>query len=137
MKRLCITAVFLALSIPCSIHANQRADQSVIQSTEEWLHDISQGNKSALNAITDPAFIATSPVGDVLTKDRLIPEQGAVQRLPQFTLQAPTVRISGSTAILMGLLHPAEPGTDLNSTFVFISAGVKWKLVGLHLSPQT
>jgi Domain of unknown function (DUF4440) len=136
VRKLLTTAVFIVLSIPLNIYANQPNEQTVIRTAEDWLHDVSQGDRTALNSITDSAFIATTPAGDVLTKDRLIPEQGAVQRLPQFTLQGPTVRIAGSTAVLMGRLHAAEQGGDLNSTFVFISFGTKWKLVGLHLSPQ-
>jgi hypothetical protein len=136
VKNLYIAVVLLALSTPLSIYANQPSEESVIQAAEEWLHDNSQGDKPALNAITDSAFIATTPAGDVMPKDRLIPEQGSVQRLPPFTLQGPTVRIAGNTAVLMGRLHAADQGSDLNSTFVFVSVGSKWKLIGLHLSPQ-
>ena len=136
MKKVCITVVLLALSTPLSICANQPGEQSVTQAAEEWLHDDSQGNKAALNATTDSAFIATTPAGEVLSKDRLIPEQGSVQRLSPFTLQGPTVRIAGNTAVLMGRLHAADGSSDLNSTFVFTSLGSKWKLIGLHLSRQ-
>jgi len=136
MKKLCITVVLLALSTPLSICASQPSEQRVIQAAEEWLHDDSQGDKPALNAITDSAFIATTPAGNVLTKDRLIPEQGSVQRLSPFTLQGPIVRIAGNTAVLMGRLHAADGSSDLNSTFVFTSVGSKWNLLALHLSPQ-
>jgi hypothetical protein len=87
VKKLCITVVLLALSAPLSICANQPSEQSVIQAAEEWLHDDSQGNKAALNAITDSAFIATTPAGEVLSKDRLIPEQGSA---------APSIHIAGT-----------------------------------------
>lgn len=54
----------------------------------------------------DPRFIATTPVGDVLTKERLVPDDPthAIQQLPAFELDSPIVRLYGDSAVLMGRL---------------------------------
>ncbi len=65
----CLLLCFAVLST-----AQQSAQDEVLQTTRNWLKDMSTGDRAGLNAIMDPRFIATTPVGDVITKERLVPD---------------------------------------------------------------
>jgi hypothetical protein len=56
----------------------------LIQVTRDWLKKSSLGAREELNALTDPRCLFTTPTGDVLSKERLIPTDVSkpVQRLP-------------------------------------------------------
>ncbi|MBS1855630.1 MAG: nuclear transport factor 2 family protein [Acidobacteria bacterium] len=94
------------------------------------------GSRAELLASTDDRFIATTPAGDVLVRERLIPTDNrqAVQRLPPMELDAPLVRIIGETGVVMSRLKPSA-GPALNGTFVFVRQQSAWRLVAMHLSP--
>ena len=133
-------AVALSLAIlSCSLARSQQTSQDqVVQTANAWLQGVSKGDRAALNSIMDSRFIATTPIGDVLTKDRLVPddESKAVQTLPLMALDAPMVRLYGDTAVLMSRLKPLEGNGTMNGTFVFRRDSNSWKLVALHLSAQ-
>jgi len=127
---------FLLLSVVVAQTQRTGQDQ-ILQVTRDWLQGISQGDRVALNKIMDSRFIATTPTGDLLTKDRLVPddETRSVQKLPSMDLSGPMVRLYGDTAVLMGRLKPAGEG-QMNGTFVYTKQDNSWKLVALHLSTQ-
>lgn len=115
--------------------AQDQQDQ-VVRLASAWLSGVSTGNKSALNAIMDTQFIATTPGGDVLARNRLVPDnERPVQTLPPMKMEAPMVRISGDTAVLMTRLTDGS-GLNMNATFVFTKQGGAWKLLALQMSPQ-
>lgn len=100
---------------------------------------MSTGDRAGLNAIMDPRFIATTPAGDVLTKERLVPDDPtrAVQKLPALDLASPIVRLYEDTAVLMGRLQSAADAKQvLDGTFVFAKRDNTWRLLAVHLSPQ-
>jgi hypothetical protein len=134
--RCALMVCFLLLSVVVAQTQHTAQDQ-ILQVTGDWLQGISQGDRVALNKIMDPHFIATTPTGDVLTKDRLVPddETRSVQKLPLMKLDGPMVRLYRDTAVLMGRLKPAGEG-QMNGTFVYMKQDNSWKLVALHLSTQ-
>jgi hypothetical protein len=119
--------------------AQQSAQDELLQTTRNWLKGMSTGDRAGLNAIMDPRFIATTPAGDVITKERLVPDDPtqAVQQLPALELDSPIVRLYGDSAVLMGRLKAAADVKQvLNATFVFSRRDNTWKLVAVHLSSQ-
>ncbi len=68
-----------------------------------------QRNRAGLNSIMDARFIAVTPGGEVLPKERLVPDdpEQAVQQLPLFGMDSPIVRLYGDTAVLMTRLTTA------------------------------
>jgi len=130
----CLLLCFAVLSA-----AQQSAQDEVLQTARSWLKDMSTGDRAGLNAIMDPRFIATTPAGDVLTKERLVPDDPtqAVHQLPALELDSPIVRLYGDTAVLMGRLKSvADAKQVLNGTFVCSKRDNAWKLVAVHLSSQ-
>jgi ketosteroid isomerase-like protein len=108
----------------------------IVQLTQDWLKAISTGDGIVLNRVMDSRCIITTPAGDILNKDRLVPddEKQGVQRLPLSELVSPLVRIYGDTAVLMAHLEIAGKGPGSVATFIFGKQAASWKLVGLHIS---
>lgn len=132
------SVLLIALLSSLSLCALGPSDTDQITATaSKWLKAISTGDRGQLNSMMDARFMATTPGGDVISKERLVPEEGdkPVQKLPPMELDAPLVRIYGNTAVLMSKLK-SNGGPSLNATFVFEKSSPGWKLVALHLSPQ-
>ncbi len=115
------------------------AQDEVLRTTRNWLEGISSGDRAELNVIMDPQFVATTPAGDVLAKERLVPDDSAqaVQQLPAFEVDSPMVRLSGDTAVLMGRLKATSDAKQvLDGTFVYAKRNNSWRLLAVHLSPH-
>jgi hypothetical protein len=125
-------ALFFALTA-----AGQSSTDSLVEAAKTWLKNASAGSRSELLASTDERFIATTPAGDVLVRERLIPSDASqpVQRLPPTELDAPLARVVGETGVVMSHLKTSD-GPPLNATFVFARQQSAWKLVAIHLSPN-
>ena len=133
-----VVACFLMLASAFA-QVQSTAQDEVLQATRSWLQNVGKGDRAGLNAIMDPLCIITTPAGDVLTKERLMPDDPAqaVQQLPAFDLDSPMVRLYGNTAVLMvRLKSTAGSSQAMNGTFVYNKQDGAWKLVALHLSPQ-
>ena len=136
--RITVVVCFLMLASAFT-QVQQTAQDEVRQATRSWLRDISKGDRAGLNAVMDIRFIATTPAGDVLTKERLVPDDPSqsVQQLPVLELDGPIVRLYGNTAVLMGrLLSTADVNQVMDGTFVYIKRDNAWKLAALHLSTR-
>jgi len=131
--RLGLLMTFL-LAVGALLQGQQTPQDDVLQITREWLTAISTGDRVTLNRIIDPRCLITTPGGDILSKERLVPddESQGVQTLPSMEISGPIVRIYMDTAILMTHLKPTGGGQEWLSTFVFSKQGPTWKLVGLH-----
>src|SRR5262249_21976854 len=99
----------------------QNPAESLVDATKNWLKNASAGSRAELLASTDDRFIATTPAGDVLVRERLIPADTSqsVQQLTPMELDAPLARVIGETGIVMSRLKPSA-GPALNGTFVFV-----------------
>jgi hypothetical protein len=127
-------AIVLSLTVIAGV--GQSLADSLLDATKNWLKNMSAGSQEELLASTDSRFIATTPAGDVLVRERLIPADTsqAVQQLSPMELDGPIARVIGETGIVMSRLKPSD-GPPLNATFVFVRQQSAWKLAGIHLSP--
>lgn len=116
----------------------QTAQEELVETTRSWLKLSHEGDRAGLNAIMDARCLLTTPAGDVLSKEQLVPDdpERAVHRLDSMELVSPMVRIYGDTAVLMSSLKLAGPDSAMNGTFVYVNRENRWKLVGLQLSRQ-
>lgn len=136
--RVTVVACFLMLTNAFT-QVQSTAPDEVLQATRTWLQNVSKGDRAPLNAIMDTRCIITTPAGDVLTKDRLVPDDPArpVQRLPAFDLDSPMARLYGDTAVLMARLKSTGGDAQvMNGTFVYNKRDGAWRLVAIHLSLQ-
>ena len=114
----------------------QSPADGLVEATKSWLKNASAGAREELRASTDDRFSATTPAGDVLARERLIPSDTSqsVQQLPPMGLDAPVARVLGDTGIVVSRLKSSD-GPVLNATFVFVRQQSAWKLAAIHLSP--
>jgi hypothetical protein len=136
--RVAVVLCFLMLTSAFTEVQQNNQDQ-LLQTTRAWLQYANKGDRAGLNAIMDPRFIATTPVGEVVTKEGLVPDDPLqdVSQLPSLDLDGPVVGLYGSTALVMGRLKPmVGTAQTMNATFVYSKGEGGWKLVGLHLSPH-
>ena len=135
IQRFVFLTLGLLLAFPSAFPQN--SPDALIQVTRDWLKKSSLGAREELNALTDDRCLFTTPAGDVLSKERMIPTDTSkpVQRLPAMNLDGPIARVFGETGVVMSRLKP-DQGPDLNSTFVFVGRQWKWKLVAVQLSPR-
>jgi hypothetical protein len=135
LKPILIRAV-VGLLLAVTAGFGQSPADGLVEATKSWLKNVSAGSRAELLASTDDRFIATTPAGEVLVRERLIPSDTSqsVQQLPPMELDAPIVRVIGETAIVMSRLK-SSAGPALNATFVFVRQQSAWKLAAMHLSP--
>jgi len=135
LKPTWIRSAIVVLLVASASPAQSPSD-GLIEATKSWLKNISTGARAELLASTDERFIATTPGGDVLVRERLIPSDTSrpVQTLPLMELDGPLMRVVGDTGIVMSRLKPST-GPSLNATFVFVRQQSAWKLMAIHSSP--
>jgi len=131
------TGVTFGLLLACTFGLAQSGTDTLIQATKDWLKNSSLGAREELNASMDARCLVTTPAGDVLSKERLVPSDVSqpVQRLPAMDLDGPIARVFGETGVVMSRLKPSE-GPALNGTFVLVNRQGAWKLVAVQLSPR-
>jgi hypothetical protein len=132
-----LTGLTLGLLLACTFGLAQSGTDTLIQATKDWLKNSSLGAREELNASMDARSLITTPAGDVLSKERLVPSDASqpVQKLPTMDLDGPIARVFGETGVVMSRLKPSE-GPALNATFVFVNRQGAWKLVAVQLSPR-
>jgi hypothetical protein len=115
----------------------QSPSDGLIDAAKSWLKNVSAGSRAELLSSTDAYFIATTPAGDVLVRERLIPSDTSqpVQQLPPMELDGPLARVIGEMGVVMSRLKPSA-GLALNVTFVFVRQQSAWKLAAIHFSPS-
>jgi hypothetical protein len=133
-----IVVVACLLMLTSAFAQVQSTDQDeVLKATRAWLQNVNKGDRAGLNAIMDARCIVTTPAGDVVTKERLVPDDPtqAVQQLPALDLDGPMVRLYADTAVLMSRLKSSAGDSQvMNGTFVYSKRDGVWKLVAIHLS---
>ncbi len=135
MLKLCRILSFAAFLTAGNCFGQGDANR-LVDAASAWLKNISAGARAELLETTDERFLATTPAGDVLARERLVPvdTSQSVQRLPPLELDSPLARVVGETGVVVSKLKTTG-GPALNATFVFSRQKSAWKLVALHLSP--
>jgi len=130
-------AASLIMLAGVSVRAQQSAEEEILQTTRSWVKSVSLGDRDGMNAIMDAEFLAVTPAGDIVPKQRLVPDdpEKAVPKLPPFELDRPIVHLYGGAAVVMTRLTTPDVSQTLNATFVYNKSGSAWKLVALHVSP--
>jgi len=90
------TRAAIVLSLTLTAAFPQSPSDSLLDAAKHWLKLVSTGSRTELLASTDERFLATTPAGDVLVRERLIPTDTtqAVQQLPPMELESPLARTS-------------------------------------------
>ncbi len=125
MSRLSILHAALFVLLGSSTFGQSLTD-GLVDATKTWLKNVSAGARAELLSTTDEQFLATTPAGDVVVRDQLIPPDTsqAVQRLPPM-----------DTGVVVSRLKGADG--PLNATFVLVRQQGAWRVAAIHLSPAS
>ena len=91
----------------------------------------------------DAEFLAVTPAGDIVPKQRLVPDdpEKAVPKLPPFDLDRPIVHLYGGAAVVTGTWvgKGTSDGKPVNAqerwTDTWVTIG-RWQCVASHSSPM-
>ncbi len=137
-----LNAVFVCVAFGVSMAAAQAAksdaaispEDSVVRVEEQWLHAFNDKDKKTADELTSDDFMATTPIGEVLGKSKLIPPDRPVQGLPKFRILTPVTHIYGDVAVVMAKLED-EQGGRLATTAVFKQSDGRWKIIAIQMTP--
>src|SRR5215472_18530160 len=103
MFRPTLVVGLLSLLLPFMPCFGQASNDGLVEAARTWLKNASTGARTELLATTDPRFLATTPAGDVLGRERLIPSDTSqpVQQLPPMELDAPLSRSVGDSRVVV------------------------------------
>ena len=119
-----------------SAEQTPRAEDEVVGLVRDWLSAETKNDRAALDRIIADNFIGTAFGGNIVTKDDVLPPEPSGNRgWPTSTLRESTVRIFGTTGVVMGRVSvesAAEPG-DFRFTIVCMKGQQGLQMVAAHL----
>ena len=138
MRRLClIVGLLIAVVSPAIAQTKASStEETILQLTRDWLAAEERHDRAALQKIIADDFQATGPMGNVLFKDDVLPEEGAQSGGLSITTSDVKARVFGDTAVVTA--HGIQKSGDkreLRFTVVFIKRDDRWQMVAGHLSP--
>ncbi len=126
-----ITALGQAPAKPSTIDA----EQAVRALTQEWLDAEQRRDLKTLQRIIAEDFRGTGPGGNTVSREDVLPDEGATTGGLAITARGILVRVFGETAVVTGNGLPKTGGTEeLRFTVVFVKRGESWQMVVGHLS---
>jgi len=137
-----LKAVFVCFALGVSMAEAQDAksqaaispEDSIVRVEKQWLRAFNEKDKKTADELTSDDFMATTPIGEVLGRSKLIPPDRPVQGLPKYRIVAPVTHIYGNVAVVMAKLAD-EQGGALTTTAVFKQYDGHWKVIAVQLTP--
>lgn len=141
-------AVVATLAISCSNAASQPDPEQVkneIAALERRLIvSIQRKDLGALNEIWDEQYFGTGPDGATVTKsDLMAAVKDGVLQVETIEPDDLKVRLFGDVAVLTGKavvrakVVEEDVSSNVRGTGIFVNRGGKWKIAGVHVSPDT
>jgi len=119
-----------------SMPGASNTEDTVLQLVQTWLKAESEGDSAALDKLLADDFMGTGPGGNRLNKRDIVPPAGEERPpLPKAHLQDLTLRLFGSTAVVMGSVvyeNPTRP--KVRFTMVFLDRGKGRQMIAAHLA---
>src|SRR5713226_2406750 len=114
-----------------------KVEDQLIQIERDWLSAEAKGDLATLRRLFADDFIGMAFGGNIVNKEDVIPPEGGGNRIwAKTTLQDPTVRVFGDTAVGLSRVKvddPQQPG-DFRFSMVFQKRGGNWVVVAAHLA---
>ena len=110
-------------------------EQAVKALTQEWLIAEERHDRNTLQRIVAEDFLGTGPGGNSVSREDVLPEEGATSGGLAVTGQSIQARVFGETAVVTGHGIPKAGGPmELRFTVIFVKRGESWQMVAGHLS---
>lgn len=111
------------------------AEQSVRALTQEWLNAEERRDRKTLQRIIAEDFRGTGPGGNTVSREDVLPDEGATTGGLSMTARNLLVRVFGETAVVAGHGLPKAGGPEeLRFTIIFVKRADSWQMVAGHLS---
>ena len=143
-SRACLT-VFVLAAVLCGFAQAQAAsntkptnkdvEDQIAQLERDWLAADAKGDVAGLHKIVADDFIGSGFDGPLLSKQDIIPQEGAPGGFAGATPADTSVRIFGDTAVLMGSIKTAgSQPKQIRVTLVCQKRGQGWQMIAAHLA---
>jgi ketosteroid isomerase-like protein len=111
------------------------AEEAVLKVTREWLDAEERHDRATLQRIIADDFQGTAARGNTLSKNDVIPQQGAQAGGLSITTSDVKVRFFGDTAVVTahGVQKSGEK-RQLRLTIIFTKRDNQWQMVAGHIS---
>ena len=129
-----VSPVF-AQTTPKAAGQSASVEQSVLQLTRDWLVAEEHHDRVALQRIIADDFQGTSPMGNTIFKDDVVPSDGMPSGGLSISTSELKARVFGDTAVVTahGVQKSGEK-RELRFTVVFAKRDDRWQMVAGHLS---
>ena len=115
--------------------ANSHPEDQITQLERDWLAADAKGDSAALRHIIADGFLGSSFNGGLLSKQDIVPEEGAPGGFAGATPGDSTVRVFGDTAVLMGVINLAGPQSkQIRVTLVCQKKLQDWQIIAAQLT---
>jgi len=111
-----------------------KPEDQVAQLERDWLAADAKGDAASLGRIVADDFVGSSFSGELLSKQDIIPQEGAPGGFAGATPSDTNVRIFGDTAVLMGSINTVNPNKQIRVTLVCQKRGQAWQMIAAHLA---
>ena len=125
----------VAQATPKKTEQNASIEQTVLQLTRDWLAAEEHHDRAALQRIIADDFQGTSPMGNTIFKDDVVPSDGMPSGGLSISTSELKARVFGDTAVVTahGVQKSGEK-RELRFTVVFAKRDGRWQMVAGHLS---
>jgi ketosteroid isomerase-like protein len=114
---------------------NASIEQSVLQLTRDWLAAEEHHDRAALQRIIADDFQGTSPMGNTVTKQDVIPEESTQSGGLSISPSELKARVFGDVAVVTGGgVQGSGEKREVRFTIVFAKRDSRWQMVAGHLS---
>jgi ketosteroid isomerase-like protein len=131
---LCTAILSFAQEQPAK--SNSKPEDQVTQLERDWLAADATGDADALRRIIADDFIGTSLGGGLLNKEDIIPQGPGPGGFAGATPGQTNVRVFGDTAVLMGIINPADGAQSkpIHVTLVCQKKAQGWQIIAAQLT---
>jgi len=121
---------------PKALPQDSNKDDAILALVQTWLNAESEGDSATLDKLIADDFLGNGPGGNILNKADIVPPRGGERpKMPKSHVKESTVRVYGSTAVVMGsVAQEAPPQPGFRFTLVFLNRGQGWQMIAAHLS---
>ena len=125
----------VAQTTPKTTDQNANIEQNVLQLTRDWLAAEEHHDRAALQRIIADDFQGTSPMGNTIFKDDVVPSDGTQSGGLSISTSELKARVFGDTAVVTAHgIQKAGEKRELRFTVVFAKRDDHWQMVAGHLS---
>ncbi len=131
---LCAAATPLIAQTPAKASNSETTEQALLKLTRDWLAAEEKNDRATLLRIIADDFQGMGPMGNIVIKDEVIPEEGSRGGL-SVTPSNLKARIFGDVGVVSGggVSKSGEKG-EMRFTVIYAKRGDLWQMVAGHLS---